>query len=80
MSAPYQVVCLSAGMLTPKKSDLPLARQHLYLNYGPLGLASVLRSEGHEFMSPCNYFDLKAFSYLPRGTSWDPSDAAARNP
>ena len=42
------VLCLSAGMLAPKKADTPTSRLHLYLNYGLLGLASVLRGAGHE--------------------------------
>jgi hypothetical protein len=40
------VVCLSAGMLAPKKTNNPIARLHLYLNYGLLGLASILSRAG----------------------------------
>ncbi|MBS2013532.1 MAG: radical SAM protein [Deltaproteobacteria bacterium] len=42
------VLCLSAGMLAPKKADTPTSRLHLYLNYGLLGLASLLRDAGHQ--------------------------------
>ncbi len=34
-------------MLSPKKSDNPVSRMHLYLNYGLLGLASILREAGY---------------------------------
>jgi hypothetical protein len=40
------IVCLSAGLLRPKKRDTPLARQNLYMNYGLLGLATVLHRAG----------------------------------
>lgn len=42
-----RVVCISAGLLSPKKRDTPLARQNLYLNYGLLGLATVLARAGY---------------------------------
>lgn len=45
---PKRIVCISAGMLQPKKADNPIARMHLYLNYGLLGLASILSDSGHE--------------------------------
>lgn len=48
MSMNLQVVCISAGMLSPKKSDNPISRLHLYLNYGLLGLASILCDAGYE--------------------------------
>lgn len=41
-----KILCLSSGMLAPKKADTPVARMHLYLNYGLLGLASILRRAG----------------------------------
>jgi Radical SAM superfamily len=41
-----KVVFVSAGMLAPKKDDNLLARQHLYLNYGLVGLASILEARG----------------------------------
>ena len=41
-----KVVFISAGMLAPKKEDNILARQHLYLNYGLVGLASILHTKG----------------------------------
>lgn len=42
------VIFVSAGMLSPKKRDHPLARQQLYLNYGALSLATTLQIAGHE--------------------------------
>jgi radical SAM superfamily enzyme YgiQ (UPF0313 family) len=44
--SPRRVLCISAGMLQPKKVDNPLARLHMYLNYGLLGLASIIQREG----------------------------------
>lgn len=41
------ILLLSAGMTDPKKTDNPIARLHLYLNYGLLGLATVLEGHGH---------------------------------
>lgn len=43
-----RVLCISAGMLAPKKADNPVGRSHLYLNFGLLGLASVLASDGFD--------------------------------
>src|SRR2546422_10927031 len=43
-----RVLCISAGMPKPKKTDNPVARLHMYLNYGLLGLASILGSRGYE--------------------------------
>lgn len=42
------MVCLSAGMTAPKKADNPITRLHMYLNYGLLGLATILKSEGFQ--------------------------------
>lgn len=42
------VVFVSAGMLSPKKRDHPLARRQLYLNYGALSLATTLKMAGHD--------------------------------
>jgi hypothetical protein len=42
----HALVCISAGMLQPKKADNPIAKLHLYLNYGLLGLASILADAG----------------------------------
>jgi hypothetical protein len=42
MQTQRQVICVSAGMLKPKKSDNVVSRSNMYLNYGLLGLASVL--------------------------------------
>ena len=41
------VLCVSAGMLAPKKLDTPLARLHRYLNYGLLGLGTLLQHQGY---------------------------------
>lgn len=41
------VLCVSAGMLSPKKIDTPLARLHRYLNYGLLGLGTLLQRRGY---------------------------------
>lgn len=46
MSIKKQVICISAGMTQPKKSDTPVTRSNMYLNYGLLGLASVLETHG----------------------------------
>lgn len=43
----HSLVCISAGMLKPKKADTPLARLHQYLNYGLLGLATILSDIGY---------------------------------
>jgi hypothetical protein len=42
-----KVLFVSAGMLSPKKTYNPLWKQHLYLNYGLLGLASLLKEQGY---------------------------------
>lgn len=41
------VLFISSGLVDPKKSDHPFARMHLYLNYGLLGLASIVHAAGH---------------------------------
>ena len=51
------VVCISAGLLRPKKRDTPLARQNLYMNYGLLGLATTLARAGHEPLVIDGVFD-----------------------
>jgi len=42
------ITFISAGMLRPKKADNILARLHLYLNYGLLGLVSILSDKGFD--------------------------------
>lgn len=42
------VAFVSAGMPAPKKRDHPLARRQLYLNYGALSLATMLKATGIE--------------------------------
>jgi len=42
-----KVIFVSSGMLSPKKWDNRLAREHLYINYGLLGLASILSQKGY---------------------------------
>jgi len=44
------VAFVSAGMPAPKKRDHPLARRQLYLNYGALSLATMLKATGVETM------------------------------
>lgn len=46
MKSEKQVVCISAGMLHPKKEDNLASRSNMYLNYGLLGLASILERRG----------------------------------
>jgi len=41
------IICISSGLLKPKKNDNEIARKHLYLNYGLVSLASILESKGH---------------------------------
>jgi hypothetical protein len=43
-----KIVFVSAGMLAPKKQDNTLARKHLYLNYGIVGMASILETKGYD--------------------------------
>lgn len=42
------VFFISAGLKEPKKEGNPLAKYHSYLNYGILGLASILDEAGYE--------------------------------
>ena len=44
-------------MLSPKKYDNPIARCHLYLNYGLLGLASRLAEHGYDVQMHHGRFD-----------------------
>lgn len=43
-----RVLFLSSGMLEPKKSHNYLATEHLYLNYGLLGLATIAKERGFD--------------------------------
>lgn len=59
-----RVLCLSAGLLQPKKNTNLHAVEHLYLNYGLLGLASILKARGYaprvfhgRFMAPDAFVD-----------------------
>jgi Radical SAM superfamily len=45
--SPKNLTFVSAGMLSPKKQDHPFAREHRYLNYGLLGLATIAHDAGH---------------------------------
>lgn len=38
---------ISAGLIQPKKTGNPFSNQHLYLNYGLLGLATILKQKGY---------------------------------
>jgi radical SAM superfamily enzyme YgiQ (UPF0313 family) len=58
------VIFISAGLDDPKKSGNPFAANHSYLNYGLLGLASILSNCGYEvklfhgkFMNPLSLVD-----------------------
>lgn len=42
------ITMVSAGLLAPKKADVRVRRNHYYLNYGALGLCSVLSDLGHD--------------------------------
>lgn len=42
-----QILFVSAGMLAPKKRNHVLAQRQLYLNYGALSLASLLKRDGY---------------------------------
>lgn len=42
----HQDIFVSAGMLRAKKADHAIARQHRYLNYGLLGLATISSARG----------------------------------
>lgn len=41
------VLMISAGMMRPKKANNPFADLHYYLNYGFLGLATILKGKGY---------------------------------
>ena len=58
------ILFISAGMLSPKKQDSLIARRHIYLNYGVVGLASILKQAGYtskiahaNFTHPQIFFD-----------------------
>jgi hypothetical protein len=42
------IAMVSSGLFAPKKQDIRPARMHRYLNYGLLGLATILRLSGHK--------------------------------
>lgn len=54
------VVCISAGMLEPKKLRNPAATAHMYLNYGLLGLASRLEEVGYKPIVVHGHFEAPA--------------------
>lgn len=70
------ILLVSAGMERPKKRDNPVSRQYRYLNYGLLGLATILAESGYEplvmhghFTPPDEFaYDLKESGWLT-GTS-----------
>lgn len=43
-----KIIFVSSGMLNAKKKDNPIAFNHSYLNYGLLGLASIVRANGYD--------------------------------
>ena len=52
-----KVVFISAGLTEPKKGGNAFARHHLYLNYGLLGLASVVARQGYPVVLIHGRFD-----------------------
>ncbi|MEU6325413.1 radical SAM protein [Streptomyces sp. NPDC047009] len=48
MGGPDSVIFVSAGITEPKKGNSPLNRLNLYLNYGLLGLATLVESNGYK--------------------------------
>lgn len=42
-----KILMISAGLIRPKKSGNPFSDLHLYLNYGLLGLATILKQKGY---------------------------------
>lgn len=53
-----RIVCISSGMKKAKKKDNPFAIFHRYLNYGLLGLASILDERGHDVTLLHGNFDI----------------------
>jgi radical SAM superfamily enzyme YgiQ (UPF0313 family) len=58
-----KILFVSSGMIKPKKAINPLSKMHLYLNYGFLGLASVLEKRGHSVVLYHGNFDSPQFTY-----------------
>jgi hypothetical protein len=63
-SANKSVLMISAGMMRPKKANNPFADLHYYLNYGFLGLATILKNKGYfpkvfhgNFEDPLSFID-----------------------
>ncbi len=59
-----KVLMISAGMVRPKKMENPFAELNLYLNYGLLGLANILKEKGYDpivlhggFTPPVTFFN-----------------------
>ncbi|HCO23310.1 MAG: radical SAM protein [Gimesia sp.] len=52
-----KIAFVSAGLLKPKKTDHGIAREHRYLNYGLLGLATIASSEGYDCRVVHGFFD-----------------------
>lgn len=47
MGCQNRIFFISAGMFSPKRDDNLFARKHLYLNYGLVGLASLLKEKDY---------------------------------
>lgn len=43
-----KIIFISAGMINAKKTNNPIAFNHSYLNYGLLGLASIVKNKGYD--------------------------------
>ncbi len=59
-----RILCIASGQAATRKKDSPVARKHLYLNYGLLSIASHLQGMGLQpyqvqgnFESPKHIFD-----------------------
>lgn len=56
-----EIICISAGMLMPKKGNETFRKQQRYLNYGLLSLASLLRENSSvfhgDFSDPLEFLD-----------------------
>ena len=52
-----RVICIAAGQASTKKLDNAISRQHRYLNYGLLSLASVLKGTGLDPIVLHGHFD-----------------------
>lgn len=45
-----KIIAISAGLVEPKKGWNALSYKNLYLNYGLLGLCTMLKEDGNEIV------------------------------